>query len=425
MRQKAIGLALALLFASGLFADPSRAQSGALVVPVCGTLPLAYKAGGTRPLTQDVNGNMCSSATLSGSTSNATSAVATSATNVPTVSYNYGFNGTTWDQLQVDGSKNLNVNCAVGCSGGSFNNNADGVATSSTNGQSAVWPYLWNGTTFDRWYGDETNGAFVNVKSIADGVDATLGAKDDGVCSTATGTCSAIALIKYNNNAAIAPVPGYYATAYNTCSQVTTTVAPICVDLNGNMYANISRYTPAQGATYSAQTFFPVMGLASTNAPTATTGDLWALSISPASGGVRIDLKDSAANTNPFNVTSTLATSGGYTTYFLQPTAGDNHTNIKNGAGQVYWVLAENNSATINYLRFYNAASGFNGCNSATNLITQIQIPASTSVGGVNIPLQYGIPFSTGISICVTSGYATTDTTNATATAISLTIGYN
>jgi hypothetical protein len=44
------------------------------------------------------------------------------------------------------------------------------------------------------------------------------------------------------------------------------------------------------------------MGLASTNAPTATTGDLWALSISPTSGGVRIDLKDTASNTNPFLV---------------------------------------------------------------------------------------------------------------------------
>lgn len=46
---------------------------------------------------------------LAGSTSNATSGVATSATNVPTVAYNYGFNGTTWDQLQVDASKFLKV----------------------------------------------------------------------------------------------------------------------------------------------------------------------------------------------------------------------------------------------------------------------------------------------------------------------------
>lgn len=47
---------------------------------------------------------------VNGSTSNASSAVATSSTSAPTVSYNYGFNGSTWDQLQVDSAKNLKVN---------------------------------------------------------------------------------------------------------------------------------------------------------------------------------------------------------------------------------------------------------------------------------------------------------------------------
>ncbi len=130
-------------------------------------------------------------------------------------------------------------------------------------------------------------------------------------------------------------------------------------------------------------------------------------------------------NSTPWLVTTTPSTSGGLTTFFLQPTASDNHAVIKAGAGQVYYILAMNNSATVNYLRFYNATTGFNGCNSATNLVTQVQIPASTSVGGVSIPLPIGLPFSTGISVCVTSGYATNDTTNATATAMSVTIGYN
>ena len=75
MRQKAIGLALALLFASGLFVDLSRAQSGALVVQTCGTLPLAYKPGATRSNTVDVNGNAC----VSGSISATSSATATAA----------------------------------------------------------------------------------------------------------------------------------------------------------------------------------------------------------------------------------------------------------------------------------------------------------------------------------------------------------
>lgn len=113
--------------------------------------------------------------------------------------------------------------------------------------------------------------------------------------------------------------------------------------------------------------------------------------------------------------------SGGLSIYFVQPTASDNHVNIKNGAGQVYKISVTNNSSTINYLRLYNAASGFNGCNSATNLVYQMAVPASS---GFVDQWDMGMPFSTGISICVTSGYATTDTTNATASAMSVNVGY-
>lgn len=118
-------------------------------------------------------------------------------------------------------------------------------------------------------------------------------------------------------------------------------------------------------------------------------------------------------------------TSGGLTVYFVQPTASDNHVNIKNGAGQVYKITITNNSATINYVRLYNAASGFNGCNSATNLVYKALIQGnSTNGGGLADYWGEGIAFSTGISICVTSGYATNDTTNATASAMDVNIGY-
>lgn len=63
-------------------------------------------------LAADASSNLlvnCSVGCTSGAVSNATSGVATSSTNLGTVAYNYGFNGTTWDQVQVDGSKNLKV----------------------------------------------------------------------------------------------------------------------------------------------------------------------------------------------------------------------------------------------------------------------------------------------------------------------------
>lgn len=140
-------------------------------------------------------------------------------------------------------------------------------------------------------------------------------------------------------------------------------------------------------------------------------------------GKVGID-QTTPGTTNAIAAQPTPVTSGGLATYFLQPAASDNHANIKNGAGQIYHVAVTNNSATINYVRFYNAATGFNACNSATNLIYQLAIPASTSGAGFVQDISMGIAFSTGISICVTSGYATTDTTSATASAMSVMVGY-
>ena len=118
----------------------------------------------------------CAIGCAGGTTSNASSGVATSSTNTASVAYGYAFNGTTWDQLQADGSKYLKINCATGCAGGTFNNNADGVATSSTNGQSAAWLYGYNGTTWDRLRDDALFGLLV-------GGEGTAGSPTGGVFS--------------------------------------------------------------------------------------------------------------------------------------------------------------------------------------------------------------------------------------------------
>lgn len=107
---------------------------------------------------------------LTGSVNNASSGVVISSTNIGAVSWLYGFNGVTWDQLQVDASKFLKVNCATGCSSGTFNNNSDNVATSATNGQAAAWLYVWDGATWDRLYGDSTNGAKVQVTNATEAI---------------------------------------------------------------------------------------------------------------------------------------------------------------------------------------------------------------------------------------------------------------
>jgi len=50
-------LLIALLFSG--FASLAHAQSGALVVTTCGTLPSTYSAGATRAITQNTDGELC------------------------------------------------------------------------------------------------------------------------------------------------------------------------------------------------------------------------------------------------------------------------------------------------------------------------------------------------------------------------------
>lgn len=153
-----LGSTLCLVVANGL-----RAAEAVLFVQPTNAVPVAAPVDGSNYLQFNCAVGCSSSSPAGANNADAVASVATGLT--PTQTFLFGYNGATWDRLQLDASKYLKINCVTGCAGGSFNNNADTVATSATNGQSASWPYLWNGATWDRWYGDKTNGAFVNIKS--------------------------------------------------------------------------------------------------------------------------------------------------------------------------------------------------------------------------------------------------------------------
>jgi hypothetical protein len=81
-------------------------------------------------------------------------------------------------------SGNLLVNCAVGCSGGSSSNASDAVATSSTNGQTLATLYGFNGTTFDRLRVDGSKNLNVNIAANSFGTVTVTGT----VAATQSGT---------------------------------------------------------------------------------------------------------------------------------------------------------------------------------------------------------------------------------------------
>jgi hypothetical protein len=143
-------------------------SGGLYVQPIFGTTPV--------DATHGLPTN-CVSGCAGGTASNATSGVATSSTNGQTLAWLYGFNGTTWDQLQVDASKSLKINCVTGCSAGG----GGAVFGPTANGTAAANPPVLLGGTAN---GTGT-GAVANLKVTAAGVASTDTSTVNGVTTLA------------------------------------------------------------------------------------------------------------------------------------------------------------------------------------------------------------------------------------------------
>lgn len=341
------------------------------------------------------------------------------------------WNGASWDRMP-GGTTGVAVKQAT-----ASNLNATVVGTGTFATQSAITAAsgsIASGAVSSGAYasGSLASGAVVDITNLSTPVTAgaatatkaiALGCRNQTAPDTAADTnqmavgCDTRTNLKttlYSANSATAIIASAPADTVTTptAGQVLST-RPFPEIYNGSSHDLQRSIANGTNSTGTGITAAGVLAQCDDTSPTAITENSF--------GNVRFDCATHALKVN----LEPVAATGGLTFYFLQPTASDNHANIKNGAGNVYGISVTNNSATINYLRLYNAASGFNGCNSATNLQGQWAIPASTSGAGIVIPLgPYGMAFATGISICVTSGYATTDTTNATASAMSVNIQY-
>ena len=293
-----------------------------------------------------------------GSTSNASSGVATSSTNGPTVSYNYGFNGTTWDQLQVDGSKYLKINCVTGCAGGSGGTSAvdeaaftwgspttytpiGGVfqttATSNalSNGQAGAWQMTANragfvnmrsasgteeGTSSNPLYIDTPAGGnlFGAVSgSIASGSNLIGGTYliDSGGIQAATVKPASTAAAKTDTSLVVQVNPlsaGYPAGAVPITASATGTTAATTATLAGTSGKTtyICGYSIRANATAAATVTNTITGVI-----TATMSSImW---VAPAASGVGVDeqifspcIPASAANTGIAIVSGTPGTGG-------------------------------------------------------------------------------------------------------------------
>lgn len=118
---------------------------------------------------------------------------------------------------------------------------------------------------------------------------------------------------------------------------------------------------------------------------------------------------------------STVAASS----YTFEVAASDNHQVVKNGAGTVWSLDSFSTHTAAMFIRLYDLGTGFNGCNSATGLLWEGNIPGAATGAGFVHPWPTGKAFTTGLAVCVTGAFGKTDTTSATASKASINIDFN
>jgi len=147
---------------------------------------------------------------------------------------------------------------------------------------------------------------------------------------------------------------------------------------------------------------------------TDANGALWTTNSAIEGTRLRATLYDSGGNE------IVVPTAG--LTHYAAAAASTNATSVEASSGTVYHYSLTNTTSTIYYLRMYNLASAPT-CSSATGFVESIPIPANTSGGGRERPMNIGQAFTTGIAYCITGGASSTDNTNA-ATGVLVSILY-
>lgn len=114
------------------------------------------------------------------------------------------------------------------------------------------------------------------------------------------------------------------------------------------------------------------------------------------------------ANTTPWLMTDTAATTGGLSIYAFLSTAAVQAAAIKASAGQVYSLQFFNKGAAAVYVRLYNQ-TGSPGTGDTP--VWRGIIPGNTAGAGFVLNIDKGVAFSTGIGIRVSGAIADNDAT--------------
>jgi len=168
----------------------TAATKSVLMGGIYNSSPITMTTGQGAALQTDANGYLKVNVQVGGGTGGTSSTFAAA---FPGTGTAIGAkNGSNMVNLTADGSSNLNVNCTVGCAGGTTSNASSGVATGSSNGQTVAWGYGFNGTTWDQLQVDGSK----NLKVLINGaiVAGTNLIGKVGIDQTTVGTTNGISI---------------------------------------------------------------------------------------------------------------------------------------------------------------------------------------------------------------------------------------
>ena len=166
---------------------------------------------------------------------------------------------------------------------------------------------------------------------------------------------------------------------------------------------------------FIAATGIPVTG-------TVSVSNAGTFAVQAAQSGTWTVQPGNTANTTPWLVTDTVATSGGLTMHKTTSAASTNATSVKGSAGQVYSVQAFNVNAAVRYLKLYNKASA--PTVGTDTPVKTLAIPGNTAGAGFVINWDKGLAFGTGIAFALTTEATDAGTTGVAANEITVNIDY-
>lgn len=144
----------------------------------------------------------------------------------------------------------------------------------------------------------------------------------------------------------------------------------------------------------------------------------------PITGTVTVG-SHAVTNAGTFAVQNTAATSGGSTPY-KNLDVDETEDDIKTSAGQLFWIHVMNLSASVRYIKFYNATAA-NVTVGTTTPVLSFPVPTMADTNGAGFCVNFGdtgLAFSTAICVAATTGLADNNTGAPGANEVVLNAGY-